>query len=97
MIETVQTLATKYGREKGDNNQSGTISILEAKNALRANRGNVWAAVTECIEHRRKKVVHSVILFNDSLTRILSFSLVIFFIYSSWSCSLEELFCLKIF
>jgi E3 ubiquitin-protein ligase RNF31 len=56
MIETVQTLATKYGREKGENNQIGTISLAEGKEALRANRGNVWAAVTECIEQRRKKV-----------------------------------------
>lgn len=56
MVETVQTLATKYGREKGENNQTGTISSTEAKNALRQNRGNVWAAVTECIEQRRKKV-----------------------------------------
>lgn len=57
MIETVQTLATKYGREKGqENNQIGTISSTEAKDALRTHKGNVWAAVTECVEQRRKKV-----------------------------------------
>jgi E3 ubiquitin-protein ligase RNF31 len=57
MIETVQTLATKYGREKGqENNQIGTISSTEAKDALRVHKGNVWAAVTECVEQRRKKV-----------------------------------------
>lgn len=59
MIETVQTLATKYGREKGiENNDVGTVSTEEAKEAIRTNRGNVWAAVTECVDNRRKKVVH---------------------------------------
>jgi len=57
MIETVQTLATKYGRDKGQElNEVGTISPPEAKEALRLHRGNVWAAVTECVEQRRKKV-----------------------------------------
>lgn len=57
MVETVQTLASKYGREKGDeSNDVGTVSIAEAKEALRQHRGNVWVAVTECVEQRRKKV-----------------------------------------
>lgn len=55
MVETVQTLATKYGREKGHDNDIGTVSSAEAKEAIRVNRGNVWAAVTECVDQRRKK------------------------------------------
>ena len=61
MIETVQTLATKYGRDKGQElNEVGTISSPEAKEALRLHRGNVWAAVTECVDQRRKKVGESI-------------------------------------
>lgn len=57
IIETVQTLATKYGQEKGsENNDVGTVSKEEAKEAIRTNRGNVWGAVTECVDKRRKKV-----------------------------------------
>ena len=35
---------------------SGTISKLEAREALRANKGNIWVAVTDCVETRQKKV-----------------------------------------
>jgi len=59
MVETVQTLATKYGRDKGQElNEVGTISIPEGKEALRLHKGNVWAAVTECVEQRRRKVTN---------------------------------------
>lgn len=72
MIETVQSLATKYGREKGmDGNDVGTISVPEAKEAIRSNRGNVWAAVTDCVDQRRKKVTscHSALL-HDKLKQL---------------------------
>ena len=63
MVETVQTLASKYGHEKGDeSNEVGTVSTAEAKDALRQHRGNVWVAVTECVEQRRKKVHFSLYL-----------------------------------
>lgn len=55
MIDTVRTLATNYGHERRENTV-GTISANEAKEALRLHRGNVWAAVTECVEQRQKKV-----------------------------------------
>ena len=35
---------------------SGTISKLEARDALRTNKGNIWVAVTDCVETRQKKV-----------------------------------------
>ncbi|XP_055382033.1 E3 ubiquitin-protein ligase lubel isoform X3 [Condylostylus longicornis] len=54
LIKTVQTLATKYGQEQKDN-IIGTISSIESREALRIHRGNVWHAVTECIEQRQKK------------------------------------------
>ncbi|PNF20071.1 hypothetical protein B7P43_G05255 [Cryptotermes secundus] len=54
MIDTVVTLATNYGHERKENN-IGTISVPEARDALRLHRGNVWAAVTECVEQRQKK------------------------------------------
>lgn len=55
MIDTVTTLATNYGHEKQENTV-GTISAKEARDALRQHRGNVWSAVTECVEQRQKKV-----------------------------------------
>jgi len=54
LIETVQHLATKYGHELKVNN-IGTISSIEAREALRLHKGNVWHAVTQCIEHRQRK------------------------------------------
>lgn len=54
-INTVQTLATNFGRECRQNTV-GTVSVAEAKDALRLHKGNVWAAVTECVEQRQKKV-----------------------------------------
>jgi E3 ubiquitin-protein ligase RNF31 len=55
MIDTVVTLATNYGHERKENN-IGTISVSEARDALRLHKGNVWTAVTECVEQRQKKV-----------------------------------------
>lgn len=52
LIETVQTLATKYGQEHKEN-IVGTISSIEAREALKSNKGNVWQAITECIEKRQ--------------------------------------------
>lgn len=55
-ISTVQTLATQLGRE-GPMNIVGTVSEVEAREALRLHKGNVWPAVTECVEQRQKKVL----------------------------------------
>lgn len=55
MIDTVVTLATNYGHERKENTV-GTISVSEARDALRLHNGNVWAAVTECVEQRQRKV-----------------------------------------
>lgn len=52
LIETVQTLSTKYGQEH-KKNIVGTISPIEAREALKKHKGNVWHAVTECIENRQ--------------------------------------------
>ncbi|KAG4079394.1 hypothetical protein HA402_008086 [Bradysia odoriphaga] len=61
LIDTVRTLATKYGQERKEN-IVGTISAIEAREALRLHKGNVWHSVTECIEQRQKK-------FNDIISR----------------------------
>ena len=55
MIETVVTLATNVGHE-AEENTIGTLSKPEAKEALRKHKGNIWAAVTECVEQRQAKV-----------------------------------------
>lgn len=55
LTANVQTLATKYGHECPEN-KVGTVSALEAKEALRNHKGNLWAAVTDCVEQRQKKV-----------------------------------------
>lgn len=54
-IASVQTLATQMGRE-GPMNIVGTVSEQEARDALRLHKGNLWPAVTECVEQRQKKV-----------------------------------------
>ncbi|KAK9511230.1 hypothetical protein O3M35_005827 [Rhynocoris fuscipes] len=54
MIDTVVTLATNYGHERKENTV-GTISASEARDALRLHDGNVWAAVTECVDQRQRK------------------------------------------
>lgn len=59
MIDTVVTLATNYGHERKENNV-GTISQQEAREALRIHKGNVWASVTECVEQRQKKVKYNI-------------------------------------
>lgn len=57
MVDTVATLATNYGQER-QINDIGFITATEAKTALRLHKGNIWAAVTECVEQRQKKVSH---------------------------------------
>lgn len=54
-------MATKYGQERKEN-IVGTISAIEAREALRLHKGNVWHSVTECIEQRQKK-------FNEIISR----------------------------
>uniref|UniRef100_A0A1A9W5H4 Uncharacterized protein n=1 Tax=Glossina brevipalpis TaxID=37001 RepID=A0A1A9W5H4_9MUSC len=54
LITTVQTLATKYGQERVENT-IGTISQVEARDVLRLHTGNIWQAVSECIEQRQRK------------------------------------------
>lgn len=54
LITTVQSLATKYGQERIENT-IGTISQTEAREALRQHSGNIWQAVSECIEQRQRK------------------------------------------
>lgn len=54
-ITSVQTLATQMGRE-GPMNIVGTVSEIEARDALRLHKGNIWDAVTECVETRQRKV-----------------------------------------
>lgn len=55
MVDTVKTLASNYGIERKIND-IGEISETEAKKALRMHKGDIWAAVTGCIEERQKKV-----------------------------------------
>ncbi|XP_040575747.1 uncharacterized protein [Lepeophtheirus salmonis] len=54
MNETVVTLASNVGFEAKENT-IGTLSRTEATDALRKHKGNVWAAVTECVELRQAK------------------------------------------
>ena len=55
MMETVMTLASNVGHEQ-EENTIGTIYKPEDEEALRRHKGNIWAAVTECVEQRQKKV-----------------------------------------
>lgn len=56
MMDTVVTLASNVGHEAKEN-AIGTLSKKEAKEALRKHKGNMWAAVTECVEQRKAKVI----------------------------------------
>lgn len=56
MIKNVIALAAKYG-EDNEENDVGTITATEAKEALRIHHGDLWDAVTECIENRQRKVI----------------------------------------
>ncbi|KAL3282322.1 hypothetical protein HHI36_005509 [Cryptolaemus montrouzieri] len=53
-ITSVVTLATQMGREM-PMNIVGTISDKEARAALISHKGNLWAAVQECVDQRQKK------------------------------------------
>ncbi|EDW36937.1 GL25962 [Drosophila persimilis] len=54
LVQTVQSLSTKYGQERGENT-IGSISQNEAREALRSSSGNVWQAVADCIQQRQQK------------------------------------------
>ncbi|XP_016963903.1 E3 ubiquitin-protein ligase lubel isoform X2 [Drosophila biarmipes] len=54
LVQTVQSLSTKYGQERGENT-IGTVSQNEAREALRNSGGNVWQAVADCIQQRQQK------------------------------------------
>ena len=55
MVATVTTLSNNVGNE-AERNTTGTLTKAEAREALRRHKGNVWAAVTECVEGRQTKV-----------------------------------------
>ena len=55
MIATVTTLSNNVGNE-AEKNTTGNLTNAEAREALRKHKGNVWAAVTECVEGRQAKV-----------------------------------------
>ena len=50
------TLATKVGQEAEEENTVGTLSMEEAAEAVRENKGDLWASVTDCVEGRKIKV-----------------------------------------
>ncbi|KAF8786846.1 E3 ubiquitin-protein ligase lubel like protein [Argiope bruennichi] len=56
MIKNVIALAAKYG-EDNEENDVGIITATEAKEALHIHRGDIWDAVTECIENRQRKIL----------------------------------------
>lgn len=58
MMDTVVTLASNAGHEAKENT-IGTLSKAEARDALRKHKGNIWAAVTECVELRQARVSES--------------------------------------
>ena len=58
LYNLISTLASNVGHE-AEENTIGTLSKPEAKEALRKHKGNIWAAVTECVEQRQTKVIRS--------------------------------------
>lgn len=65
LIETVQVLVSTRGKEVPDSrNDIGILSVVEAKEALRTCKGDVWTSVAKAIQQRQQKVF---ILFYFSL------------------------------
>lgn len=58
LVETVQVLATTQGKELNENS-IGVLTAVEAKEALRATKGDVWNAVATAIQRRQQKVRNS--------------------------------------
>ena len=58
MVGTVRALAATYGRERSDP-RLASITDGEAREALKANKGDIWAAVTETVEQRQTKVARN--------------------------------------
>ncbi|XP_033299325.1 uncharacterized protein LOC117205235 isoform X5 [Bombus bifarius] len=54
LVETVQVLVTTQGKELKENN-IGVLSAIEAKEALRATKGDVWNAVAMAVQRRQLK------------------------------------------
>lgn len=54
LVQAVQSLSSKYGLERPENT-IGLVSNVEAREALRIHKGNVWQAVSECIAQRQRK------------------------------------------
>ena len=73
MMETVVTLASNVGHE-AEENTIGTLSKPEAKEALRKHKGNIWAAVTECVEQRQLKVEKFYMKHSQHTYRIFSYT-----------------------
>lgn len=74
MIETVMTLASNVGHEAAENT-IGTLSQPEARTALRKHKGNIWAAVTECVEQRQSKVGRALLYVEVKVTADVTFIL----------------------
>lgn len=55
LVETVQVLAGAQGKELKENN-IGVLSNVEAKEALRVAKGEVWSAVAMAVQRRQLKV-----------------------------------------
>ncbi|XP_025074899.1 uncharacterized protein LOC105430571 [Pogonomyrmex barbatus] len=54
LVETVQVLVTAQGKELKENS-IGTLSPAEAKEALRAVKGDMWSAIATAIQRRQQK------------------------------------------
>ncbi|XP_054014611.1 E3 ubiquitin-protein ligase lubel isoform X1 [Hylaeus anthracinus] len=54
LVETVQVLATTHGKELKENNV-GPLTAVEAKEALRFAKGDVWNAVAVAVQRRQQK------------------------------------------
>ncbi|KAK1126814.1 hypothetical protein K0M31_004435 [Melipona bicolor] len=54
LVETVQVLASAQGKELKENN-IGVLSDVEAKEALRVAKGDVWSAVAMAVQRRQLK------------------------------------------
>ncbi|KYN04608.1 RING finger protein 31 [Cyphomyrmex costatus] len=57
LVETVQVLVTAQGKELNENS-IGVLSPVEAKEALRSVKGDMWNAVAIAIQRRQQKCDH---------------------------------------
>ncbi|KAJ8672719.1 hypothetical protein QAD02_003979 [Eretmocerus hayati] len=72
LVETVQILATTRGKDLGEANDVGNITVAEAKEVLRLGKGDLWIALASAIQLRQRKCQNLMAKGNFSLQEVVT-------------------------